>query len=91
MEHCDSHEQLIVDLATIKTDIAYIKDRVCSHIAQGEEKGGFRDRLIIAEQAIAALRTSTWKVGMTAGFMGALIGNVAPEAIKLIATWLVGH
>lgn len=91
MEHCESHEQLIVDIATIKSDISYIKDKVCSHISQGEEKGGFRDRLIIVEQAVAALRTSTWKVGMTAGFVGALIGNVAPEAIKVVAGWLVGH
>lgn len=91
METCEYHTQLVADIAVIKTDITYIKDKVCSHISEGEEKGGFRDRLIIAEQQIAAMRSSVWKIGVTAGFIGALLGNLTPEAIILLSKWITGH
>ena len=41
-EVCDYHVTLVADMAVIKTDIKYIKDKVCSHVHEGEEPGGWR-------------------------------------------------
>ena len=84
MEPCDYHTILVSDIAVIKNDLAYMREKVCSHVAEGEKSGGWRDRLLICEKEIAALRTSVWKIGITSGLVGALIGNAAPEMIKLI-------
>lgn len=74
----------------VLTQLENISTKVCSHIQQGEEKGGFRDRLIIIEQEVAALRKSVWKIGITSGLIGALIGNTAPEVIYTLGKWIIG-
>jgi hypothetical protein len=63
--------------------------KVCSHIQQGEEKGGFRDRLIIVEQDVNSLKKTEWGRVLTAGCIGGLIGNLSPDLIKGIL-WLLG-
>ena len=74
-----------------------IEDKVCRHIDEGERPGGVRERLLIVEQLLKAQRNEIsvikqgyWKVGLACGFIGALLGNIAPEAFRLIATWIVG-
>jgi len=79
---CDYHTELVANIAVIKTDIQYIKDRVCNHIKEGEEKGGFRDRLIILEQEVSVLKKVMWMRVIVAGFVGGLIADGTPELIK---------
>jgi hypothetical protein len=82
---CDYHVTLVADIAVIKTDIKYIKDKVCNHVTEGEGPGGWRDRLVILEQEVKVLRSSIWKIGLASGVIGALVGNAAPEVLKWIA------
>ena len=82
---CDYHITLVADIAVIKTDIKYIKDKVCNHVTEGEGPGGWRDRLVILEQEVRTLKSSIWKIGLTSGVIGALVGNATPELIKWIA------
>ena len=84
-EVCDYHVTLVADMAVIKTDIKYIKDKVCSHVHEGEEPGGWRDRLVILELEVKILRASIWKIGLASGVIGALVGNAAPEVIRWVA------
>jgi len=85
MEQCDTHVQLVSDIAVIKSDLVYIKDRVCNHITQGEERGGFRDRLVIVEQDISALKKAKWLTAVTAGLIGGLVSQLTPE----VAQWII--
>ena len=89
METCEQHQIIATDIAIIKTDIQYIKDKVCSHVSQGEEKGGFRDRLIIVEQQVSELKKAEWSRVIAAGVIGGLIGNLSPDLIKGLL-WLIG-
>lgn len=89
MEVCNQHQVIATDMAVIKTDIKYIRDKVCTHITQGEERGGFRDRLIIVEQEISALKKMAWIRLIVAGFIGGMLGNVAPETIQLLSQWII--
>jgi len=89
MEYCEQHQVIATDMAVIKNDLQYIKDRICSHITQGEEKGGFRDRLIILEQSVSELKKAEWTRVITAGAIGGLIGNISPDLIKGLL-WLIG-
>ncbi len=87
-EVCDYHVNLVADIAVIKTDIRYIKDKVCNHVTEGEGPGGWRDRLVILEQEVRMLKSSIWKTGLVSGMIGAFLGNAAPEAIKWITRFL---
>ncbi len=87
-EVCDYHVTLVADMAVIKTDIKYIRDKVCNHVTEGEGPGGWRDRLVILEQEVRLLKSSIWKIGLGSGVIGALVGNAAPEVIKLVAKLL---
>jgi len=87
-EVCDYHVTLVADIAVIKTDIKYIKDKVCNHVTEGEGPGGWRDRLVILEQEVRALKSSIWKIGLASGMIGALLGNATPEVIKWVAKLL---
>jgi len=87
-EVCDYHVNLVADIAVIKTDIRYIKDKVCNHVTEGEGPGGWRDRLVILEQEVRTLKSSIWKIGLASGMIGALLGNATPELIKWITRFL---
>jgi len=91
METCDYHQQLSTDIALIKQDLVYIKDRVCKHIDEGEAKGGFRDRLVIVElgvvsltREIAALKTAKWITATVGGGIGGLIAIALPEVAAML-------
>ena len=87
-EVCDYHVTLVADMAVIKTDIKYIRDRVCNHVTEGEGPGGWRDRLVILEQEVRVLKSSIWKIGLSSGVIGALVGNATPEMIRWVAHFL---
>jgi len=97
MEVCSEHQTVVTDLAIIKNDLKYIKNKVCSHIQEGEEKGGFRDRLIVTEmevktikKEISELKKAEWTRLIVAGCVGGLIGNITPEFIQMFVGWVVG-
>ena len=85
MEQCEYHVQLVTDIAVIKNDLTYIKSKVCSHVEEGEKQGGFRDRLVIVEQDISALKKAKWITAITAGLIGGLVSQLTPE----VFTWLI--
>lgn len=88
-ETCEYHVQLVSDIAVIKTDISYIKDKVCTHIQEGEEKGGFRDRLIILEQSVSELKKAMWGRLIVSGIIGGLIGSGSVDALNLFFQWIM--
>lgn len=96
METCTYHTELVSDIATIKSDVTYIREtldkqdaRMTKHVDEGDKVGGFRDRLIILEQEIAALKKAMWvRVGV-AGAVGGLIGSGSTEAITLFLRWVM--
>ena len=85
METCEYHTLSVADIAVMKNDLAYIKDKVCSHVSDGDKPGGFRDRLIILEQEVSALKKAMWIRVAVAGFVGGLVANGTPEAVQ----WLI--
>jgi len=98
MEFCDYHTQLVADIAVIKNEIVFIKERVCKHIEEGEEKGGFRDRLVVVELAvttlreeISALKTAKWITAGVAGLVGGLVSQLTPEVTSWVVSLIVKH
>jgi hypothetical protein len=90
MQQCEEHGKLITDIVEIKTIVKYISERMVSHIEEGEKpKIGFRDRIIILEQEVSALKQAEWGRVIAAGVIGGLIGNLSPDLIKGLL-WLVG-
>jgi hypothetical protein len=95
-ETCEYHTLLVADIAVIKTDVSYIKKyidsqdiRITKHIDEGEKQGGFRDRVIILEQAVEALKKAMWiRVGV-AGVIGGLVGSGSADAIALFLKWVM--
>jgi hypothetical protein len=88
-ETCEYHTLLVADIAVIKNSLANIEKKMCSHVEDGEKQGGFRDRLIIAEQEISIIKKGYWKACLISGLIGGLVGNVSPDIITSIAK-LVG-
>lgn len=88
---CEYHVELVKDIATIKSDIAYIKDNFSCHIKDAEKDGGFRDRLLLTEtrlvalgQEISLIKKGYWINGIIGGLIGGLLATSAPETFKLI-------
>ena len=79
MDQCEYHVKLVSDIAVIKTNLDYIKNKVCSHVEDGEKDGGYRDRLLIVEREVSALKKAEWSRVLVAGLVGGLIGNLTPD------------
>jgi len=91
MEQCEYHVLLVSDIAVIKNDLTYIKDRICSHVEEGEKTGGFRDRLLLLEQSVSELKKAMWTRVIVAGFIGGLLGTGSSDAIGLVLKWVMGR
>lgn len=87
-EICDHHVQLASDIAVIKNSLTKVETKICKHIDEGECQGGFRDRLIILEQEVSALKKAEWFRLITAGLIGGLMGNIAPEVVVTLVRWI---
>lgn len=92
MEQCPDHVQIVADMAVIRTDLKYIREKICAHVIEGEREGGFRDRLLIAEKEvlvaqreISVLKQWMWKVCLMAGFAGGLLGKLTPDTLNFLA------
>jgi len=101
---CEEHKEIIKNHAKLYTSIAVIemmlteiKDKVISHIEDGERRGGYRDRLVTVEnqnetlqKELIAIKKGIWKIGVTAGVIGGLIGHGTPELAKFILKVVLG-
>jgi len=87
MEHeCNYEERW----GKVLTQLENMSSKICGHIAEGEKPvTGYRDRIIILEQEVSALKKAEWTRVITAGLIGGLIGDISPELIKGIL-WLIG-
>ena len=86
---CDYHTQLVSDIAVLKDNTTYIRNTVCKHIEEGERDGGYRDRLLILEQAVYSLKKAMWIRVIVAGFIGGLLGTGSSDAIRLVIKWIM--
>ena len=88
-DQCEYHVNLVADIAVIKSDLVYIKERVCTHISDGESRGGFRDRLIILEEEVKAFKRIAWTRLIVASLIGGLVANATPEVFQWLIKLLV--
>jgi hypothetical protein len=76
--------ELTADIAEIKAILKTLKEQVVSHVSEGDKPGGYRDRLLILEQKIAAWEKFMWLRLGIAGLIGGLVAVNSSEAIGLI-------
>lgn len=88
--YCRDHIKVSSDMAVAISTLNDIKDKICSHIKEGEERGGYRDRLVKLEQKheliqsdIASLKQAEWMRVIVAGVLGGLVSR-GPEIIPVI-------
>jgi hypothetical protein len=94
---CEYHTMLVSDLAVIKNDISYIKEKVCGHIREGEKEGGFRDRVVLLEERqkkvlneiIPELKRRFWFSSLIGGVLGALIGSGSGDIVGEFFKWIM--
>ena len=79
-EHCLYEERW----GRVLNQLEHFSNKFCKHIDEGEEKGGFRDRLIILEQTICTLKKSYWKTALTCGIIGGLVGKLTPDIFNFL-------
>ena len=59
------------------------------HVLEGDKSGGWRDRLIMVENEISALKKAMWTRVITAGIIGGLIGSGSSDVIKCFFQWIM--
>lgn len=85
MEPCIQESRI----TKLETGFEYFIKKTADHISEGDKQGGYRDRLVVLEQAVSALKKAEWTRTLTAGLVGGLVGNISPELIKGVL-WLIG-
>jgi translation initiation factor 2 gamma subunit (eIF-2gamma) len=83
---CEKHEQLAIDIATIKSNIEYIKEAITKHIDVEERPGGYRNQLILLKNEVDVIKKGYWKACIISGVIGGLLGQVSPS----IFNWFAG-
>lgn len=91
MEQCESHEKLSNNIVKLQTSFDEVKERICNHIDEGEKSGGFRDRLLVIEEAVSVLKKSYWKTAITCGIIGGLLGKVSPDIFNFLVKVAFAH
>jgi hypothetical protein len=88
--------QIATDLATIKqvtndmhASFQEVKLRFIGHIQEGERPGGIRERVLILEREVSALKKAMWFRCIVSGLIGGLVGSGAADAISLIVKILM--
>jgi len=66
-------------------------NKFCKHIEEGEKEGGYRDRLLLLEQAVSVLKKSYWKTAIVCGIIGGLLGKLSPEICNLLVKLAFAH
>lgn len=96
-ETCQEHLSMVEeraktnsDIAIIKNDIMYIRNKICKHVEEGEKEGGFRDRLLLLERSVSELKKALWGRVFVAGLVGGLVGGkLTPEIINFLMKVLI--
>ena len=85
----DKNIKIAEDIATIKNELKDLKNTTFRHVEEGDRDGGFRDRLIVLEQEISALKKMAWIRLMIASLIGGFVANGAPEAVLWIVKAII--
>jgi hypothetical protein len=88
-ETCEYHTQLVADIAVLKDNTNYIRNKICKHVDEGEKEGGFRDRLLLLEQAVSELKKAMWIRVAVAGAIGGLIGSGSNDVLVMFIKWIM--
>jgi len=94
-EHRESMQQisaLVTSMAVLNASFSQVKDKISTHIDDGEKQGGFRDRLVIIEHTqkeiivpqMNELKKNIWSQCILAGLLGGLIGHITPQIFELL-------
>ena len=89
-ETCEQHVQIASDMAVIKNDMAYVRNKICKHVDEGEREGGFRDRVFRLEIDVRDLKRRFWLSSLMGGIVGALIGSGSNDVILMLVKWIMG-
>jgi len=96
-ETCIQHTQLVADIAVLKDNTNYIRNKLCKHVDEGERDGGFRDRLLLAEKEITDLKNDIqrisrgrWIIGFVSGIVSTLIATGSRDILVLLIKWIMG-
>jgi hypothetical protein len=89
-ETCEQHIQIASDMAVIKNDMSYVRNKICKHVDEGEKEGGFRDRVLRLEIDVSELKKRFWLSSILGGIVGALIGSGSNDAIVALIKWIMG-
>lgn len=87
---CGHHVQLSNDLAVIKNDLEYMRNRVTQHVDEGEREGGYRDQMLIMKRDIDDLKKRFWISSAVGGLIGAVVGSGSNDVIVMFIKWIVG-
>jgi len=101
MEYCEQHMTTMKDIESIKQTLIRVEKsfedvetRMVAHINEGEQEGGFRDRVRDLEKetesqasVISALKKAEWKRVITSGVIGGIVAR-SPEVWNLVLNFL---
>lgn len=91
MENCPQHQDMVVQLTKIEVIIDNltknfneVKERMVTHIVEGEKPGGIRERVHDLELLVKRVQTEMWKVAIVSAFIGSLVGQLTPDVVRFI-------
>jgi hypothetical protein len=59
------------------------------HVAEGDQKGGFRDRLLVLELSVKELKERFWQSALIGGIIGALVGTGSKDVLVILINWFM--
>jgi len=76
-------------ISKLESGFEYFIKRTADHISEGDKVGGYRDRVLLLEQSVDALKKAMWiRVGV-AGLIGGLIGSGSADALGVFLKWIM--
>ena len=76
-------------ITKLETGFEYFIKRTADHIAEGDNPGGYRDRLIVLEQSLSSLKKAMWARVSVAGLIGGLVGSGSADALGIFLKWIM--
>jgi flavorubredoxin len=98
---CAQHTEIVKDMATVKQMVVdmkvsfdEVKERMVSHIIEGEKEGGVRDRVKSLEkklddtnEIVSSLKRAEWKRVVVAGVIGGIVSR-SPELLEFLLSFI---